>query len=203
MFGCRLARGRGLRLTGRRYARRAAFRRQRSGSAWRSRPQHGYRAGRAGRCVAWAGCGSATPAATRCSRHATGADTGKNFGPQARLYAKLYRKLSTPSWPELTDTILSQFDALDYGAKKQTLDAFLAQEQTKAVMGEVTSGPSGMARMRVVAVDNTDRKQKNLALGRIMVEGVSTITTWKTPNSLHTPGASTAPPSFAPLRPSG
>ena len=38
MFGCRLARGRGLRLTGRRYARRAAFRRQRSGSAWRSRP---------------------------------------------------------------------------------------------------------------------------------------------------------------------
>ena len=49
MFGCRLARGRGLRLTGRRYARRAAFRRQRSGSAWRSRPQHGYRAGRAGR----------------------------------------------------------------------------------------------------------------------------------------------------------
>ena len=52
--------------------RRAGFRRQRSGSVWRSRPQHGYRAGRAGRCRAWAGCGSATPAATRCSRHATG-----------------------------------------------------------------------------------------------------------------------------------
>ena len=65
---------------GRRYARRAAFRRQRSGSAWRSRPQHGYRAGRAGRCVAWAGCGSATPAATRCSRHATGggSPSGRN-----------------------------------------------------------------------------------------------------------------------------
>ena len=42
MFGCRLARGRGRRLTGRRYARRAVFRRQRSGSVWRSRPQHGY-----------------------------------------------------------------------------------------------------------------------------------------------------------------
>ena len=80
MFGYRLARGRGLRLTGRRYARRAAFRRQRSGSAWRSRPQHGYRAGRAGRCVAWGGCGSATPAATRCSRHATGggSPSGRN-----------------------------------------------------------------------------------------------------------------------------
>ena len=36
-----------------------------AGSVWRSRPQHGYRAGRAGRCLAWAGCGSATPAATR------------------------------------------------------------------------------------------------------------------------------------------
>ena len=54
------------------HARRAAFRRQRSESAWRSRPQPGYRAGRAGRCLAWAGCGSATPAATRCSRQAIG-----------------------------------------------------------------------------------------------------------------------------------
>ena len=59
MFGYRLARGRGLRLTGPRYVRRAAFRRRRFGSAWRSRPQPGYRAGRAGRCLAWAGCGSA------------------------------------------------------------------------------------------------------------------------------------------------
>ena len=31
-----------------------------------------------------------------------------------------------------------------------------------------------------------------------MVEGVSTITAWKTPDSLRRPGASTAPPSSAP-----
>ena len=48
------------------------------------------------------------------------------------------------------DAMLSAFDALDYGAKKQTLDAFLVQEQQKAVMGEVTSGPSGMASIAAV-----------------------------------------------------
>ena len=81
VFDVRLPPGAGPgRLTSRRYARRAVFRRQRSGSVWRSRPQHGYRAGRAGRCRAWAGCGSATPAATRCSRHATGggSPSGRN-----------------------------------------------------------------------------------------------------------------------------
>ena len=78
------------------------------------------------------------------------ADNGKNFGPQTRLYAKLYRKLQTDRWPALTDTLLSQFDALDYGAKKQTLDTLLAQEETKAAKGEVTLPPSGMASLAFI-----------------------------------------------------
>ena len=69
------------------------------------------------------------------------ADTGRSFDKQTRLYAKLYRKLGTDQWPELTDTMLSQFDALDQGAKKLTLDAFLAQELTKAAKGEVEPAP--------------------------------------------------------------
>lgn len=69
------------------------------------------------------------------------APANRSFNSQTRLYAKLYRKLGTDHWPELTDTMLSQFDELDQGAKKQTLDAFLAQELTKAAKGEVEPAP--------------------------------------------------------------
>ena len=70
------------------------------------------------------------------------APTNQNFGPQTRLYAKLYRKLSTDQWPELTDTMLSQFDELEQAAKKQTLDEFLRQEQIQAPTGEIPGAPS-------------------------------------------------------------
>ena len=63
---------------------------------------------------------------------------------QCRLYAKLYRKVKGPGWPDLTDDLLAKFEALPHGAKKATLDPLLHREREIAARGEIALAPSGM-----------------------------------------------------------
>ena len=63
---------------------------------------------------------------------------------QARLYAKLYRKVKDDGWPDLTDGMIDTFEALDHGAKKAALDLLLAREQAGSDAGTMPPAPSGM-----------------------------------------------------------
>ena len=66
------------------------------------------------------------------------------FSRQTMKYAKLYRKIQTADWPELTDKLLQKFEEHDYGAKKTILDALETQETTLSAAGKITGAPSSM-----------------------------------------------------------
>ena len=57
-------------------------------------------------------------------------------------YAKLYRKVQTADWPELTDEALGKFNAHDHGTKKTILNALEAQETTLSAAGKIRLYPS-------------------------------------------------------------